>query len=82
MHVDLYICLCSELKKVICVSHKDLILRLLVESEKSDIQLPSECLICDIPTNYTSHGIVSINVPLLIIGILTLVVLSHINRKL
>ena len=40
MHVDLYICLCSELKKIICVSHKNLILRLLVESEKSDIQLP------------------------------------------
>ena len=81
MHVDLYICLCSELKKIICVSHKDLILRLLVESEKSDIQLPSECLICDIPTNYTSHGILSVNVPVVVIGLLTLVVLSQLGRK-
>lgn len=79
MHVDLYICLCSELKKIVCVSHKDLILRLLVESEKSDIQLPSECLICDIPTNYRKRGIISLNIPILIIGVATLMALSYIG---
>ena len=81
MHVDMYICLCSELKKVNCVSHKNLILSLLIESTKSDIQLPSECLICDIPTNYNSYGIVSVNVPLLVIGLGTLLLLSQITRR-
>jgi len=69
MHVDLYICLMVDLKKVLCVAHRDLILNLLVESEKSDIQLPSGCTICDIPSNLTQKGIVAVNIPLLFIGL-------------
>ena len=81
MHVDLYICLCAELKKIVCVSHKDLILSILVEGEKSDIQLPSECLICNIPTNYLGKGIVSLNIPILIVYIATLMGLSYLGSK-
>jgi GR25 family glycosyltransferase involved in LPS biosynthesis len=81
MHVDLYICLCSELKKIVCVSHEDLILRLLVESEKSDIQLPSDCLICDIPTNYRSRGIIAVNLPILGLAVAAMVLLSYVGSK-
>ena len=69
MHVDLYICLNVDLKKVTCVAHKDLILSVLVESEKSDIQLPMGCTICDVPTNFHQKGMIMLNIPMTIIGL-------------
>ena len=67
MHVDLYICMMVDLKRIQCVAHRDLILNLLVESEKSDIQLPMGCTICDVPSNLHQKGIVVLNIPLVVI---------------
>ena len=80
MHVDLYMCACVELKKIICVSHNSLILGIIEEVSESDIQLSSECLICNIPNNYTKYGIISLNVPLLAVGICTVFLLSYLSR--
>jgi GR25 family glycosyltransferase involved in LPS biosynthesis len=84
MHVDLYICMNVDLKKILCVAHKDLILNLLVESEKSDIQLPMGCTICNVPNNLDQKGMVVVNVPMLIItlGIVAgLMVLNGFTRR-
>jgi len=80
MHVDLYICLCTELKKVMCVAHKNLILNLLVESEKSDIQIPGACAMCDIPNNFQEKGIILVNLPILVVSIVGLMLLSYVSR--
>jgi GR25 family glycosyltransferase involved in LPS biosynthesis len=68
MHVDLYICMMVDLKRVLCVAHRELILNVLVESEKSDIQLPMGCTICDVPSNLHHKGIITLNIPLVVIG--------------
>lgn len=85
MHVDLYICACVDLKRVVCVSHKKLLLNLLVESNKSDIQpFAQPCLICNIPTNYHEKGMLFINIPYIIIVssiFLGLVLLNISKRK-
>ena len=81
MHVDLYICLCTELKRVSCVAHKDLILSLLTESEKSDIQLPAECAICDLPSNYKERGIITVNLPIVAAAVICLYLLSLVTRR-
>ena len=84
MHVDLYICMNVDLKKILCVAHKDLILNLLVESEKSDIQLPMGCTICNVPNNLDQKGMVVVNLPMMIItlGIVAgLMVLNGFARK-
>ena len=84
MHVDLYICMNVDLKKILCVAHKDLILNLLVESEKSDIQLPMGCTICNVPNNLDQKGMVVVNLPMMIVtlGIVAgLMVLNGFTRK-
>jgi GR25 family glycosyltransferase involved in LPS biosynthesis len=81
MHVDIYICLCVDLKKVICVSHENMILNVLVESEKSDIQIPSGCLICDVPTNPSKQGIVMVNIPLTVIFLGGLYILYYLKGR-
>ena len=84
MHVDLYICMNVDLKKILCVAHKDLILNLLVESEKSDIQLPMGCTICNVPNNLDQKGMVVVNLPMMIVtlGIVAgLMVLNGFTRR-
>jgi len=84
MHVDLYICMNVDLKKILCVANKDLILNLLMESEKSDIQLPMGCTICNVPNNLDQKGMVVVNVPMLIItlGVVAgLMMLNGFTRK-
>jgi GR25 family glycosyltransferase involved in LPS biosynthesis len=69
IQVDLYICLCSEMKKIRCVSNTQLTLGSLSEGTKSDIQLPSGCAICDVPTNMNERGLTLVNVPLVVFGL-------------
>jgi len=80
MHVDLYICLCTEIKNITCVSHEDLILSLLNEGKKSDIQLPGACAMCDIPNNFEKKGIVVVNLPIVITAAIGLFLLSYLGR--
>lgn len=69
IQVDLYICLCSEMKKIRCVSNTTLTLGSLSEGTKSDIQLPSGCAICDVPTNLNERGLTMVNIPLIVFGL-------------
>lgn len=69
MHVDLYICLCVDINSIICVSHNEMIISVLAESAKSDIQLPSGCTICNIPTNYHQKGDVLVNLPVIVVSL-------------
>jgi len=78
MHVDLYISLCSELKTINCVSNKKIILTGLSEGTKSDIQLPTGCEICNVPTNLNGRGLSLINVPIIMIGLIALASYSFI----
>ena len=81
MHVDLYISLCAELKKVTCVSHRGVILGILSEALKSDIQLPSGCAICDVPTNLTEKGLTLVNIPIVMIALFAMAGLSYFSIK-
>jgi GR25 family glycosyltransferase involved in LPS biosynthesis len=72
MHVDLYICLCAEMKKIRCVMNRTIILGSLSEGAKSDIQLPSGCAICDIPTNLDERGITMLNLPIVVFGLVAM----------
>lgn len=66
IQVDLYICLCSEMKKIRCVMNRTIILGSLSEGAKSDIQLPAGCAICDVPTNLSERGLTLVNVPIVV----------------
>lgn len=79
MHVDLYICLNVDLKRVTCVSHQALVLRTLSESIKSDIQLPSGCAICDVPTNFDKRGFVLLHMPLTVTALVVMSGLLYLN---
>ena len=81
MHVDMYICMCAELRRVKCVAHKKLILSLLSESEKSDIQLQTECAICDLPSDYKDRGIITVNVRILLVAVICLYFLDRVTRS-
>ena len=81
MHVDMYICMCAELRRVKCVAHKKLILSLLSESEKSDIQLQTECAICDLPSDYKDRGIITVNMRILFVAVICLYFLERVTRS-
>ena len=81
MHVDMYICMCAELRRVKCVAHKKLILSLLSESEKSDIQLQTECAICDVPTDFKERGIITVNMRVLFVAVICLYFLERVTRS-
>ena len=68
MHVDLYTCLAGDLGKVFTVSHKNVIVNPVeIKAMDSDISLERrDCLICNIPTKYESHGIVVVNLPIIV----------------
>jgi GR25 family glycosyltransferase involved in LPS biosynthesis len=81
MHVDMYICMCAELHRIKCVAHKRLILSLLSESEKSDIQLQAECAICDLPSDFKEQGIITLNMRILFAAVICLYFLERITRS-
>jgi len=81
MHVDFYICLCTELKKIECVGNDKIILGSLSESGKSDIQLPTGCAICNVPTNLNGRGLSLINVPIITIALIALTTYSFISQR-
>ena len=71
MHVDLYSCLVGEMDRILTVSHRN------VETPPyslkmhgdTDIQVASDCPICEIPTNYREKGMIVVSVPVLVIGL-------------
>ncbi len=79
MHVDLYMCLCVEMKKVQCVSNRRIVLGGLSESAKSDIQLPSGCAICDVPTDITERGLTIINMPIVVCALFAMAGLAWVT---
>ena len=81
IQVDLYICLCSEMKRIQCVSNRTLVLGSLSEGIKSDIQLPSGCAICDVPTNLSERGFTLVNIPILVFALLAMSGLAWISGK-
>ena len=81
MHVDFYICLCTELKKIECVSNRKVILGALSQAGKSDIQLPTGCEICNVPTNLNRRGLSLINLPIVTIALIAIAAYSFISQK-
>ena len=89
MHVDLYTCLNGELSRIMNVYHKNVNVEIyamqIVDSDiQSDPNSNNGCEICDIPTKYTSRGIVVVNIPVLVFGIgiiYSLWYLSGMRRK-
>lgn len=75
MHVDLYTCLNGELKRTTNVYNTNVtISAYAIESFDSDIQVTADkfCEICDVPTHYKKKGIMIVNTPILIMGLLVL----------
>jgi GR25 family glycosyltransferase involved in LPS biosynthesis len=74
MHVDMYSCLAGDLGRVLAVMHNGVSLTAFSMKENdTDIQVTDKaCLICDVPTNFRSKGIIIVNIPLLIIGVAAL----------
>lgn len=81
MHVDLYISMCADMKRLNCVSHRRLVVSTLSESTKSDIQLPSGCAICDVPTNLDARGFTLVNIPIVMISLVALAGLSWLGKS-
>ncbi len=81
MHVDLYICLCQEMKRVNCVAHRGVIVSVLSESAKSDIQLPSGCAICDVPTNLDQRGLTLVNIPIAMFAVIAMAGIAWLSRS-
>jgi GR25 family glycosyltransferase involved in LPS biosynthesis len=81
MHVDFYICLCTELKKIECVSNVKVILGSLSEAGKSDIQLLTGCQICNVPTNLNGRGLSLVNIPIVTIALLAIAAYSYVSHK-
>lgn len=70
MHVDLYTCLAGDLKHIFSVSHRNILIQPVPLKEcDTDIQAKNICLICDIPTNYQKHGIIIVNVPIILMAL-------------
>ena len=70
MHVDLYSCLAGDLGKVLTVCHRNVAVKpYALKMSDTDIQVASDCPICNIPTNYQRQGIVVLNVPVLIVAL-------------
>jgi glycosyl transferase family 25 len=80
MHVDFYICLCAEVKRISCVAHRKIIMGSLSEGTKSDIQLPSGCTICDVPTNLDGRGLTLVNIPIVMIALVAMAGLSWLSK--
>jgi len=86
MHVDMYTCLNGELGRIMTVSHKNINLKQYAfEQVDSDIRAESigntNCSICDVPTYYKQKGIVILNVPLLIMSLITLGGIWYVTSK-
>jgi GR25 family glycosyltransferase involved in LPS biosynthesis len=80
MHVDLYMCMCADLKRISCVSNRQLVVSTLSEATKSDIQLPSGCAICDVPTNMDGRGLTLVNIPIVMIALVAMAGLSWLSK--
>jgi GR25 family glycosyltransferase involved in LPS biosynthesis len=72
MHVDLYTCLAGDLKRIFSVAHRGVIVNPIgVKASDTDIRVENatDCYICDVPTKYERHGIIMVNLPLLVIAL-------------
>lgn len=82
MHVDMYTCLAGSLGRVYTVFNKNVAVKpyALVQGD-TDIQVPSGCLICDVPTQYREKGIMVVNVPILLISMGALMAMYYLGVK-
>lgn len=80
MHVDWYICMCEEMGQITCVANRGLILRTLVEGILSDIQLPTGCAICNVPTNLEQRGFLVVHMPAAVVGLIAFGALAALKR--
>lgn len=84
MHVDLYTCLNGELKRTVNVYHTQVTVGVYaLEIVDSDIQVSSDkaCLICDVPTQYRNKGIIILNLPMTVMGLLAIGVLIYLKSR-
>lgn len=73
MHVDLFTCLNGELGRILTVAHDRVIVKPFeVKAGDTDIQVSSDCKICNVPTSYGKKGMIVVSVPFLVIAVGTL----------
>jgi GR25 family glycosyltransferase involved in LPS biosynthesis len=83
MHVDLYTCLNGELGRTMNVYHKNVnVESYALETFDSDIQVPLDkaCEVCNVPTHYKKKGILIINMPIIVMGVLAVGGMMYLAR--
>jgi GR25 family glycosyltransferase involved in LPS biosynthesis len=82
MHVDLYICLLRDMKKIRTVYNRDTNVGVYsVTLYDTDIQSDRSCKICDIPKNFHTKGNILISLPHLCFGIAAILTLYLLGKK-
>lgn len=82
MHVDMFACLAGEMGNILAVMHKNVDIGLYeVKQFDTDIHSPTECAICEVPTDYHKKGYLVINLPLLSVGLGIVGALWYLSRS-
>ena len=84
MHVDLYTCLAGDIGNIFTVAHRDIVVNNhTLKAMDSDIQIHDDnnCRICSIPTKYENHGIIVVNLPIVVMGLAIIGAMYYINSR-
>lgn len=82
MHVDMYMCLSSELGNIMAVSHKNVeVPAYALKDHDTDIATDKSCPICDVPTKYREKGMVIVSLPVAFLAFGSLAVLAYLGSR-
>jgi GR25 family glycosyltransferase involved in LPS biosynthesis len=80
MHVDLYSCLAGDIGTIFTVANRNVLVKpYALKDADTDIQVASDCKICNVPTQMTKKGIVTVSIPIFTIGILVSFALFYLS---
>lgn len=80
MHVDLYSCLAGDIGVIFTVAHRNVIVKpYAISSKDTDIQITSECKICNVPTQMSKKGVVTVSIPIFTIGLVVSLALVYLR---
>jgi GR25 family glycosyltransferase involved in LPS biosynthesis len=81
MHVDLYACLNGELGRILTVSHERVRVKPVeLKESDTDIQVASDCTICNVPTHFGRKGMVVVSVPIMLVTLAALGTLAFLSQ--
>jgi len=70
MHVDLYSCLAGDIGTIFTVANRNVIVKpYALKEADTDIQVASDCKICNVPTQMSKKGVVAVSIPIVTIGL-------------